>query len=219
MRQLFWISFFTALVVFGATFLGSVPAPFVASDNLNFLKSQPIVSISSSANNAIEIDGIRFETLVPQNIVRLPKRGEEVNVQFRVRITNQTSTPYRFNLQRFLPEMSNSQGQMLVVGGGRNSSTEIEESDIPLLKPGESTEFLMNAKLLWREKRISLVGYALYGSIVEFYNLHSGQYQIRFEYENLQPRREMLLITTGRTQVGNLWVGKVVTSFAGITFQ
>ncbi len=92
-------------------------------------------SDNSNNNQFVEVDSIRFETLVPQPIVTLPKDGEEITIQFGVRITNLTSTAYQNDKHRFLPEMSNVLGQTVTVHGvNRNTTTEVLESDIPLVE-------------------------------------------------------------------------------------
>ncbi|YAF94813.1 MAG: hypothetical protein AB3A66_19800 [Nodularia sp. CChRGM 3473] len=96
---------------------------------------------ASDNPNTIEIDGICFETLVAEEIICLPKYGEQTSVQFGVRIVNKSSTPYRFDLPYFLTEILNNYGQFMQVYLNKNATREVEESDIPLIVPGESWNF------------------------------------------------------------------------------
>ncbi|GAB1537634.1 hypothetical protein NUACC21_02830 [Scytonema sp. NUACC21] len=61
-----------------------------------------MASSEFNSTNAVEVDSIRFETLLLEQTVRLPKYGEETLIQFGVGITNQASIPYRFNLPHIL---------------------------------------------------------------------------------------------------------------------
>ncbi|MDF5725877.1 MAG: hypothetical protein PUP91_36615 [Rhizonema sp. PD37] len=174
----------------------------------------------SDHSSAVEVDGFRFETLVPEEVVHVHKYEEETPVQIGFRITNQASTPYRFELQRFLPELSDPHGRLMKINGvNRNTSTEAEESDIPLIIPGASVEFLMSAKISWYSKNcFQLLGDAIYGGIWTFYNLKPGKYQVRFSYENQLPNRK-ILIPPRRTEIDGFWIGKITTLFAQLRFR
>lgn len=179
-----------------------------------------MTSSESNHSNAVEVDGIRFETLVPERMVRLSKYGEETPVQFGVRITNQASTPYRFELQRFLPELSDPHGRLMKIDGlNRNAMRRIEELDIPLIIPGASLDFLMAVKIIWYSKDcFQLLGDAIYGGIWTFYNLKPGKYQVRLKYENQLPKRK-ILIPPRRTEIEGFWIGQITTPFANLRFR
>ncbi len=57
----------------------------------------------TSNGNGREINGILFETLLSVQTIFVPQSGEQVPVQFGVRITNQSSISYRFHLAGFIP--------------------------------------------------------------------------------------------------------------------
>jgi hypothetical protein len=173
-----------------------------------------MTAFESNNKNAVEVDGIRFETIVPERSYRLPKYGEETPIQFGVRITNQTSTPYRFDLPQFFPEILNSHGKPLHMSFAQNATRKVEETDILLIMPGESFEFLKDAKFSWYNRDcIVLKGFAFYGGIWSFYNFKPGKYQIRLTYENLLVKRRMHLLIDrdGRDEVAEFWTGKITT--------
>ncbi len=188
-------------------------------------------SYDSNNPNAIEVDGICFETLIPEEMVRLPKYGEETPVQFGVRITNQTSTPYRFDLQLFLPEILDPQGKTLQIDGGQNAKREVKESDIPLLMPGESLDFLMDAKLNWykehflrfvgwyKEHFLRFVGNATYGGVWIFWLSKPGEYKVRFIYLNQLAKKKMFTLKEGRTEIDGFWIGEIKSPFASLRFR
>ncbi|MEA5565696.1 hypothetical protein [Anabaena sp. UHCC 0399] len=120
-------------------------------------------SCESNNPNAIEVDGIGFETMMSEEMVRLPKIGEEIPVQFGVRITNQASIPYRFDLPLILPEILDPHGKAMHISLNKNATREVEKSDIPLIIPRESFDFFMDAKFNWYgENYLRLLGNAIY---------------------------------------------------------
>ncbi len=178
-------------------------------------------SDDSNDSQFVEVDGIRFETLLPQPIVTLPKKGEKTTVQFGVRITNLTSTPCRFDLQRFLPDMLHPCGKLMYMDLGRNTSTLFEDSDVPLILPSQSVEFLINGNFIHRNKEnsIQLTGPAIYGGVWRFYHIQPGKYRIRLWYENNLSEKKMISASIGRTIVQQFWIGKIKTPFSDFTLQ
>ncbi|MEH2461150.1 MAG: hypothetical protein V7K34_28355 [Nostoc sp.] len=87
----------------------------------------------SNNSSGIEVDGIYFETLVSERKYNLPIFGEETPIKFGVRITNNSSSPYRFELPQFVPEILNPHGKPMEPSFGRNVTRFVEESDIPLI--------------------------------------------------------------------------------------
>jgi hypothetical protein len=181
-------------------------------------------SDNSNDTQFVEVDGIRFETLLPQPIITLPKKGEEVTVQFGVRITNLSSTAYRFDKHRFLPEISNFRGQTVTVRGvNRNTTTEVLESDVPLVESGQSIDFLMNNAINWSSsKDLVLSGNALYSGVWSM-QFQPDRYQIRLRYENQFAERKLLLtdLITYRTwtNLDSFWIGEAATPIQNITLQ
>jgi hypothetical protein len=170
--------------------------------------------------NAIQVDGIQFETLVPERIYRIPKYGEETSVQFGVRITNQTSTPYRFDLPYVLPEILDPSRKVMQRDLNKNATTAVEESDIPLISPGEILNFLIDAKCNWyHENYLRLLGNAIYGGIWIFWYSQPGKYQVRFTYENQLAKKKMITLKEGRTEIGGFWIGNIKTPFTTLMLK
>jgi hypothetical protein len=175
---------------------------------------------NSNDNQFIEVDGIRFETLVPQPIIKLPKENEEVTVQLGVRITNLSSTVYRFDLPYFFPDLLHPCGKLMYMDSGRNTSTLFESTDVPIIAPKQSINFFVNGKLSWHKdkerSRIFLSGRAMYGGFWSFNHIQSGKYKIRLTYENYHSEKKMISASLGRTIVKDFWTGKVTTPFLDI---
>ncbi|MFN6561952.1 MAG: hypothetical protein RMY28_019450 [Nostoc sp. ChiSLP01] len=100
-----------------------------------------MASGKSNNSSGIEVDGIYFETLVSERKYNLPIFGEETPIKFGVRITNNSSIPYRFELPHFVPEILNPHGNPMEMSFARNATRFVEESDIPLIISGQILEY------------------------------------------------------------------------------
>ncbi|QLE59184.1 hypothetical protein FD725_29005 [Nostoc sp. TCL26-01] len=179
------------LIIFGIIVLNHSPISVMAHEKVEVNRITNMTSGESNNPKTIEVDGIQFETLVPERMYRLPKYGEETDIQFGVRITNQTSTPYRFELPMFVPEILNPHGKPKQMSFSQNSTRKVEEADIPLIVPGESLEFLKDAKFSWCSRDcVELKGFVSYGAIWWFYNFKPGKYQIRLTYKNVLKKKK-----------------------------
>lgn len=179
----------------------------------------------------IEVNGVRFETLVPQPVIKIPAYGEITSVPLGVRITNVSDIPYRFHLELFQSYVLTSTRNLIRGGINRNVTPLTKDFDIPLIKSSEYVEYLMPTYLVWFEDKLLLVSYEMFGGFLSFssldqldpypyqYHFLSGIYQIQFHYTNSLPTKQMFLLTEGRTQVDNFWIGEVYTPFSLIEFQ
>ncbi|MEK0195663.1 hypothetical protein [Microcoleus anatoxicus] len=114
----------------------------------------------SSDNNAVEVDGIRFETLVPERELTIPNiKGLKNSVQFGIRITNNTSEPVRFSLVDLTPEFINFNDKLLFAGAVQFRLVTIKKSNFPLLLPKESFSFFGEGGLFWNENMLRLGGF------------------------------------------------------------
>lgn len=173
----------------------------------------------SNNSSGIEVDGIYFETLVSERKYNIPIFEEETPIKFGTIIINNSSTPYRFELPHFVPEILNSHGKLMEMSFRRNATRFVEESDIPLIMSGESLEYWMDAKFKWYNKNcIELTGYALYGGILSFYNFKSTKYQIRMKYVNDLSTRKVRL-SAGFTEYGDFWTGQIATNFVNFRLR
>jgi hypothetical protein len=173
----------------------------------------------SNNSSGIEVDGIYFETLVSERKYNLPIFGEETPMKFGVRITNNSLTPYRFELPHFVPEILNPHGKVMEMSFARNATRTVEESDIPLIMSGESLEYWMDAKFKWYNKNcIELFGYGFYGGIWGFYNFKPTKYQIRMKYVIDSPTLK-LPFSRCSTEYGNFWTGQLTTNFVNLRLR
>ena len=167
-----------------------------------------MTSFQSNDSNAVEVDGIRFETLVPERVLIIPTREDaKTPVQFGIRVTNLSSIPYRFIFFRLMPELQDALGRVIERSWGRNATKAPQESDFLLAMPNESLTFFVEGELYCYKDKFGLKGYESSGGVWSFRNLNPGRYQVRFTYEN---RNAVRKIYYGGTVEG-LWTGKAST--------
>lgn len=151
----------------------------LATPSINLNLVQP----TATNPNAVEVDGIRFETVMPERVLTLPEIGSKARtpVQLGIRITNNTTTPLYFNcFDAIFPSMMgvNRSYAMDWLGSAR-------ESDFPLALPGESVTFFPGVSLLCLEdERCVLLLATDDGGVWQFGTVKSGIYRIQFEYIN-----------------------------------
>jgi hypothetical protein len=67
-------------------------------------------------------------------------------VKVQLRITNETDKPLRFGrFDTIFPRMNGPDGKPLHPDGGRNVTLPAHDSDLPLVAPGKSTTFAIDA--------------------------------------------------------------------------
>lgn len=162
----------------------------------------------STNSNTVEVDGIRFETLVPERELIIPtKDNTKTPVQFGIRITNLSEIPYRFKFSGLMPELQDAKGTVIERSYARNATKGLQEDDFLLAMPNESLTFFVEGEFYCYEDKLRLAGYESSGGVWTFHTLNPGRYQVRFTYEN---RNAMRKIPYGGTVEG-LWTGKAST--------
>ena len=115
-----------------------------------------MTSLESSDSNAVEVNGIRFETLLPEQVLTIPNMNNgKTSVQFGIRVTNLSLTPYHFIFFHLLPELLVSNGQVIHRHYGRNVTKAASESDFLLAMPRESLTFFIDARFFWYKLQAS----------------------------------------------------------------
>ncbi|MBP0037754.1 MAG: hypothetical protein J7519_08615 [Roseofilum sp. SID1] len=203
-------------------------APALATQFLSLSLQEPV----GPDNSAVEVDGIRFETLVPQPRVIVPRSQPKVRVrnphldpytlvEIGIRISNNTSSCFRFNLfASLIPQLIGTDGQPIEAAYGCSLTIIPKESDFPIVKPGESLTFFPKiAQLFWVKGELFCLSIpAGDGGGWVFGSLSLGTYQINFIYKN-QDRTVEILDKEGRNAklLEDIWVGMVFTP--SITFS
>ncbi|NEP83507.1 MAG: hypothetical protein F6K39_38490 [Okeania sp. SIO3B3] len=186
-----------------------------------------------------EVDNIPFETLVPEQVLVLPKKnliqklsdiGKHLSkpplhrspvypVEIGIRITNNSdrSLYFSFNLTLF-PELIRAEtGEVVEISGGWISLAGALESDLPLTMPGESTSFFIDAKICWLCGKNYGLSTIISGGQFIFKPLDLGWYKLRFTYQNQKEAIQLYGSIFKKNQViEGLWTGQVLTPFVDI---
>jgi len=172
--------------------LSQLASPFV---NLH------LVEPMQPDRSAVEIDGIQFETIVPDPVFIIPEEISqkifkfldrtfcyaEIQVRIGIRITNNTENQLHFSFYATcIPELISADGQIQEMGGGSDRLEFPNESDFPIVMPGKSLTFFPEARILClRGNLLTLVFRSGSGSYWLFKHLTYGIYQFRFRYQKI----------------------------------
>ncbi len=180
-----------------------------------------MTSFESSDSNALEVDGIIFETLVSQSILTVPERkcSAHTIVQLGIRISNNTQTPLCFAFYYSLfPELIALSGQIVERGFNSERLLKPIASDFLQAMPGKSVTFFRNAILHWtvnrknkRDQKLTLTIPIRDGDCLSFSKLIPGKYQLRFKYTRLQKKDNYFSKYIDLNILSEVWEGEVMT--------
>ncbi|SKB14078.1 exported hypothetical protein [Planktothrix sp. PCC 11201] len=188
-----------------------------------------LISLESADRNAVEVDGIRFEIIVPERVWSIPEKhsSSAIPVKIGLRITNQKPTP--IHLTRFDPqivlglEIVGADGLPLKGKGIRDRlmGLRMEQLACPLVQAGKSVTFFLDANLYWRDNLLHLGGSDGLGGGWNFDNLKPGIYQVRFLYGNsssVAPCYDSIQDPKTRDPqvLQGLWTGQATTPFVEV---
>ncbi len=175
---------------FGAIALSYIPKELIANSQLIRESPDEVISSESTENNAVEVEGVRFEILVPERVWTIPPNepDAETAVKIGIRITNNTQQAVRFTWLDPLMIMSlqiiKPDGTAIKRQGGRDILLKSPQLACPLVLPGNSLTFFFDAKLYWLNNILHLGGSDGLGGGWYFSSLEPNTYQVRLIYEN-----------------------------------
>lgn len=176
--------------------------------NLRFVEPVP------PNNDRVEVDGMCFETLIAEPNLSVPITESDVMipVQIGMKITNNTSTPFRFSsFDTLIPQLIGENGLMPgLESGGSLGWVTPQESDFLLAKPGESVTLWPKAYLTRQANNLlTLIVPGRGRSCWKFNDLAFGTYQIQLTYRALTEKSGIYF--------QDLWMGMVNTPFVEFT--
>ncbi len=207
----------------GAIALSYMPKELIANSQLIRESSGELVSSESTENNAVEVEGVRLEILVPERVWTIPPNqpDAETPVKIGIRITNTKQESVRFRIIAPLPTMIGADGLKLKVSGGRDrllpSGYRDERLVCSSLLPEETLTFFLDAKLLWRDNKLYLEGADGVGGGWNYQKLYPGTYQVGLIYVSIGPLalcHDLETITpetTAEELNEGFWGGEVIT--------
>ncbi|MDZ8104695.1 MAG: hypothetical protein RM338_03605 [Nostoc sp. DedQUE12a] len=195
----------------------SDPTPEISAEQLTTkILNLRLIEPVGANNNATEVDGIRFETLMPEQVLTLPekKRGVVTRVQLGICITNNTSSPVRLSFfATLIPQLVGGDGQVCLRNYFRRGTKRPLESDFPLVMPGENVSLFPYTSFSWYKRdRFSLTIDAGDGGYWSFKALKTAIYQIHYMYNNKNATEEIYNRESMNTNlVEAIWMGMVST--------
>ncbi len=188
----------------------------LATPLANFRLLQPV----GLNNSAVEVDGIRFETFIPEPLLTLPNKSDSSYqfVQIGIRITNNTPTPFYFSFyDTFIPDLVMPDGEVKGGAYGNDWIRGPEEFDFLLVTPGKSLRFFPGIRLFWtNHSQFSLGVSNGGGGYCSFEQLKPGIYHFRFQYYNTSDtiRKKNRAGESIETRpIEKVWTGWVDTPF------
>lgn len=185
----YFFLFLIALFLFGRLAVAHTSPEVFASTNLNTIKPTELISVQpNDNNNSVEVDGVIFETVVPNQVVSIPENMPDVKTPWRfgMRITNKTSLPIRFNKYHLTPEFIGFNDKALFMDDFAFSFILLTERDFPLVQPGKSFIVFWKGEFYWNENRLLFRAYCnrWKNRSLSFGTFSPGTYHVRFTYEN-----------------------------------
>ncbi len=139
---------------------------------------------TSLHDRQFEVEGVRFETILPQQMIRIPKQGEETLVKFGVRVINGTKASQLF-LFFFARPMFSFDGQAVSRSGPNvNGSFNPDLDDFKSLMSGEEATLMMQGWFYWSKSHLKFRCYERSGSYWFFGAFKAGNYSLQMLYEN-----------------------------------
>ncbi|MBE9162728.1 MULTISPECIES: hypothetical protein [Microcoleaceae] len=185
----YFFIFLVALFLSGGLAVTHASSEVFASINMRAVKTTELTSVQlTDTNNSVEVDGVIFETVVPNQVVTIPENMPDIKTpwQFGIRITNKTSLPIRFNKYHLTPEFIGFNDKALFMDDFALSLIPLTERDFPLVPPGKSFTVFWEGEFYWNENSLLFVAYynRWKNRSLSFGTFSPGTYHVRFTYEN-----------------------------------
>lgn len=181
----YFFRFLMILLLSVGVSLGGFARGESALANTRVEKNTESIFWQSNANNTVPVDGISFETVVSEPVLKIPENPSGVLTPIRlgIRITNNTSEPVRFSLVDLTPEFINFNDELLFGGAVQFRLVTIKKSNFPLLLPTESFSFFWDGGLFWNENMLLLIiDDVNHGRSWSFGGFNPGMSRVRFKY-------------------------------------
>ncbi|WP_293299061.1 hypothetical protein [Microcoleus sp. PH2017_11_PCY_U_A] len=215
--------FLLVLILSGLVALSHVPKEVMAIEEVESERGYNLTSVESTNKNAVEIDGIRFEILVPNRVWLIPENQPDVNtlIQLAIRITNNSPSPIRlpfFDPLLVIPlEIVEADGKVLQSKGGRDRLLNSPQLACPLIQPGEHATFFPDTKVFWQKNSLLIGGSDGLGGSWYFDNIKPGDYQIRFRYISSRSVRPCYDPKKDEEHlIREIWTGEATTPFVKV---
>ena len=219
MRRLSVIVLALVFGFLGVIALSYMPKELIADSQVIMESPDEVISMESTENNGVEVNGVRFEILVPERVWTIPPNqpGAETPVKIGIRITNTKEESVRFYVIDPISRVVTLDGVELRRSGGRDLLLHNSQLICRLLTPEESLTFFPDVKLFWRDNKLYLEGFDRVPGGLNDKEIHPGTYLVGLIYNSvssaalcpypgaIDPKTAAPELTEG------LWTGEVIT--------
>jgi hypothetical protein len=157
----------------------------VASEQVEPATSTSSNPSESTSSNAINLDGVLFETWVSEREWVIPPNQPDAStpIEFGLRITNNRQEPIRLALPLgMLPVLLGIDESLKTYYFSGTSGLILRESDYPVVMPGESIILTEEVEILWEDNRLLARGGDAYANQWWFHLEPNAMYLLRTWY-------------------------------------
>lgn len=186
----------------------------LATQFVNLRLVQPV----ESQRQAVEVDGLLFETLVSESVVSIPAdRPDDLkSIKLGIRVTNNGVVPHRLLFFYIMPELLDENGEQIRRDSGSNATYFPRVCDCIWIEPGDNFSFFREGKLSGNGTNLRVSGREKSGGFWSFPHLKPNTYQFRFAYQNKNNRVLLSYAEYDEQIVEDVWTGKVYTPYVNI---
>ncbi len=159
---------------------------------------------------------IEFETVSGAPVWPIPAVGGTTVVPLGLRVTNRSETSLRFtDFDTLRPALRDVNGKAISIDGGRDRTLPPDVKNCPLLAPGDSVLFSLDAALHWYDGILRLGGSDGFGGLWYFAGLKPGTYEFSIGYS--QNSNQLVLGTPEALALRQFWIGEAAGSSVSVT--
>jgi len=165
--------------------LGCLARRESALGNTRTGKNSDSIFWPSNANNTVPVDGISFETVVSEPVLKIPENraGVCTPIHLGIRITNNTSEPVRFSRVELTPEFINFKDELLSAGVVQFMLVVLGRRNFPLVLPKESSSLFWEGCFFRDQNMLLLILDDINnGRSWSFGAFSPGIWRVRFKY-------------------------------------
>jgi len=186
-------------------------------------------SAAVDEGRTVDKDRVAFEIVLPERDWSIPENKPGASsgyLKLGLRITNKTDKALRFNgYDALRPELVMPDGKEVHRWEGPQGSKrnrQPEESDFPLVEPGKSAAFSLQADLFWptlEDRTLMFRWWHASGSPGQYFDgLKPGPYKVRLVYKN-QDKALEVESPAHKVLDDNVWTGRIVTPFVAVSLR
>lgn len=188
----------------------------VLSTDLAAAGPSPGAAMTTGSGSAV--GNVDFETVSGAVDFHIPAADKTTKIEVGLRVTNRSETLLRFtNFDTLLPALRDANGKAFARDGGRNRTLLPDVKNCPLLAPGNSVSFNLDAALYWQDGILRLGGSDGFGGVWYFSGIKPGSYEFRVGYS--QKGDQLVLGTSAARALRQFWIGEAAGSPITVTIS